>query len=87
MSTVEHTAMIETSYLGPTNCRGSRVSARVVSNHKTRLVVPWDHALGSFENHERAARALADKLEKGALLYSSSVDGCGYVFTVASEVR
>lgn len=50
---------IRTRYVGPTNTRGSRVSAQCESG---RLTLPWDCALSSEENHAAAAKALAEKL-------------------------
>jgi len=59
-STILMGPVIITRYLGPTNCRGSRV----VATHKRdngqtwRKVLGWDHALNSEENHQAAAEAL-----------------------------
>ena len=49
---------ITTRYHGPTNCRGSRISARAQAG---RLSLPYDHALTLDGNHEAAAAALAGK--------------------------
>lgn len=49
---------IETRYHGPTNYRGTRVSARASAG---RIFLAWDHSTGIEENHARAARALAEK--------------------------
>jgi len=49
---------IVTKYLGPTNHRGSRIKATATAGTVT---VPWDSAQGVDENHERAARALAQR--------------------------
>lgn len=56
---METARIIETTYKGPTNSRGSRVVASVPS---TRIVVPWDYALNPDDNHAEAARQLAAKL-------------------------
>lgn len=51
---------ITTKYHGPTNFKGSRVSASAEGGH--RLYVSWDDALDSSENHKQAAMALAKRL-------------------------
>lgn len=50
---------ITTRYHGPTNTRGSRVSARCQAG---RVTLNWDDALNQDQNHDRAALALARKL-------------------------
>jgi hypothetical protein len=50
---------IFTAYHGPTNTRGSRVSAKCEAG---RLSLPWDDALDSEGNHKAAAQALIKKL-------------------------
>lgn len=50
---------IETTYCGPTDHRGSRVIAKCEAG---RVVVEWDYALNSDENHRAAAEALSAKL-------------------------
>lgn len=54
---------IETKYHGPTNTRGSRISARAGAG---RIFVPYDHALDIYENHAAAARAFADRFQWGS---------------------
>ena len=51
---------IQTAFLGPTNHRGSRISATCKRDSKKtyRKVVAYDHALDSGENHRIAALAL-----------------------------
>ena len=51
---------IKTTYLGPTNFRGARIVA--TDCDKNRIVLPYQDMLGSDENHERAARALCEKM-------------------------
>ena len=65
---------IVTKFLGPTNHRGSRVSAQVsdygsdmevnsrADGRPGRIVIDWDHRYNPAENHRRAAFALANKL-------------------------
>jgi len=52
---------ITTKYHGPTNARGSRISARDCDNNK--VFVSYDHSLDSYENHLSAARALINKMQ------------------------
>lgn len=78
---------ITTKFHGPTNTRGSRVSAKCNAG---RITLSWDHALDSTENHDAAARALIKKLDwieskfcGGELPENNSAHRC-YVF--ASEI-
>lgn len=52
---------IFTRYRGPTNMRGSRVTATTPNG--LRATVPWDHALDADDNHDAAARKLAHAIE------------------------
>jgi len=49
---------IRTRYHGPTDTRGSRISATTISGK--RVYVPYDHALSINDNHTAAARKAAD---------------------------
>ena len=51
---------IRTSYHGPGNVRGSRVSATSASG--LRVSLGYDDGLSSEQNHRAAAQALCDKL-------------------------
>jgi hypothetical protein len=51
---------IETKYHGPTNKRGSRVSARW---RDFRVSVAYDSELGTIENHAAAVRKICEKAE------------------------
>ena len=57
--------IIETRFLGPTNYRGSRVSAvcKRDSDCAFRATVNWRHALNPTDNHRAAAEALIERLE------------------------
>jgi len=55
---------IVTSFIPPTNHKGARLSVR--SSADTRTIVAWDDALGTDENHARAARILANRLAWGS---------------------
>lgn len=60
---------IRTRYHGPTNTRGSRISAKCGAG---RVSVPYDHALNLYDNHAAAARALLAKLGWDAEEYTRS---------------
>ncbi len=59
--------VIITRYLGPTNTRGSRISATHKRDSETtwRAVIAWDHALNPAANHQAAAMALLAKWPLG----------------------
>jgi len=70
---------IETKYHGPTNSRGSRISAR---SQAGRIFVHYDHALSIEANHHAACLALATKLGwTGRWVGGARADGCGNVYT------
>lgn len=50
---------IETRFIGPTNTKGARVKAIATGTGDT-VILPWDHAIDTLPNHQRAARALAE---------------------------
>ena len=71
---------IVTRYLGPTDHRGSRVKAMADwGEHLKTVVLDWDDALNSTENHARAANALAVKLEWRGRWIGGGIK-TGYVF-------
>ena len=51
---------IETKYLGPTNYRGSRITAKAPAG---KVTLEWNYELSTEENHVEAAKALANKFE------------------------
>ena len=55
---------ITTKFLGPTNYKGSRVSASHKRDNETtyRAIVDWRHDCDTEQNHQRAAQALLNKL-------------------------
>lgn len=53
---------IETKYHGPTNTRGSRISA-TASVCRKRVWVEYDHALNAGNNHMAAAQKLMEVLD------------------------
>ena len=56
---------IETAYHGPTDHKGSRISATCKrdSDKTYRKVVSFDHALDTGENHRAAALALMEVID------------------------
>ena len=72
---------ITTTFHGPTNSRGSRVSAKLQSGAKVTL--HWDHALNPFDNHAGAVVALLAKegLDVRREVHVSD-NGNGYIFTM-----
>lgn len=81
---------ITTKFIGPTNFRGSRIKAKCQA---ASITVSWDDALGTDDNHDKAAQALASKLGWTGYAYGTLVggglpDGTGncYVF-VKTELR
>lgn len=80
---------IETKYLGPTNSRGSRVKATCEAGS---VVIEWDDALDSPENHDNAVRQLIARLDWASAArgdwYRGGLKGSrGYVYvcTYATE--
>lgn len=74
---------IMTAYHGPTNTKGSRVSAKAEAGRVTRH---WDHALNSDENHCAVASALAFKLDWSGLWIGGGM-ARGDVYVWAGDVR
>ena len=73
---------ITTKYHGPTNTRGSMVSAS--DSDGNRVSIPYDHALNSEESHRKAAVAFCSKMKwSGAdtMICGSNRDGYVFVFT------
>lgn len=79
---------IVTKYHGPTNHKGSRISARADAG---RVIVSYDHALNISDNHKAAAQALADKLGwtvahgMPALAGGALPGNAGYCFVMPRE--
>lgn len=75
-------AAIQTKFLPCTNYRPSRVKAW---SQAGSIVLSWDYALDVGANHEKAAKALAAKLEWNTERYGELVGGAlpngGYAFT------
>lgn len=47
---------VVTTYHGPTNYHGSRITVRRADGGGKRITVGWDHSLGTTENHAAAVR-------------------------------
>jgi hypothetical protein len=63
---------IVTTYHGPTNHSGARVTAKAWAG---RVSVSYDHSLTGEQNHHAAAKALVDKLKwKGHWIEGGSPD-------------
>jgi hypothetical protein len=74
---------IETRYHGPTNTRGSRVSAQSTDDRKCGVAyITYDDALDSTANHEAAARKW---LQKWIKAYPYSVTG--YILAACGSDR
>lgn len=71
---------IQTKYQGPTNARGSRVTARCESG---RISLAWDDGLDAEDNHRAAANALLQKLDWSGDWLGGGLIGDGYVFVHA----
>ena len=68
---------IITHFIGPTNFRGPRVSAKADAG---RIVVNWNYALSVEANHRAAAEALANKLGWNGGWIGGGLPGDGFVF-------
>lgn len=81
---------ITTRYHGPTNHRGTRVSARAQVG---RRFYPWDYSRNPEENHRKAAELFATEwgwltLEgrpPRTLAGGAMHDGTGYTFVIVEE--
>ena len=76
---------IKTKYLSPTNHKGTRVKAQADAGS---VIVEWDHALESSENHAAAAQMLCQKYgwnkqgKKSYKLIQGGIDNGNYVFVL-----
>lgn len=69
-----HYRAIRTRFAGPTNTRGSRVIADA-GDRASRIVVDWNHALNSEQNHAYAAVLVTRKMGWVGEFYSPLVGG------------
>jgi hypothetical protein len=81
--TYSYQAFVQTKWLGPTNHKGAHVRATNVSSGST-IVVSWDYALSTCENHIAAARALlvvCDQPQPDSFLMCGTKDLTGCILT------
>lgn len=79
--------IVEVSYHGPTNSRGSRLVAK--DNSGKRVSVPWDHGLSDEQNYDRAAAALwslLGRVGEGKKLYSRTLKGGKRIYLATPEI-
>jgi len=67
-----------TKYHGPGNVRGSRISA--TDEDGNRVIIGYDSAMNSDENHRQAALALCAKMGWSGTLAEGALKS-GYVYT------
>lgn len=72
---------ITTKFMGPTDFRGSRIRA---FTEDQSITVPYEYEGHPEEAHEKAARALMDKMRWQADLLGGGVKG-GYVWVMVPE--
>lgn len=71
---------IETRYHGPTDTKSSRVSA-TASGGAGRVMLTWDNARGSEDNHAAACAALMRKMNwRGTMQGGHTKRGMVWVF-------
>lgn len=76
---------IVTRYLSSSATRGARITATAQLGGVT---VDWDDSQGVYENHIRAAKALADKWGWGGRWYGGALPtDQGYCFVCAGSFR
>lgn len=76
---------IRTRYQGPTDWKGSRITATTKGR---RLSVPWRYELSTGENHQRAARLLAERIGAPAPVFSQELqDRRGYEWTQPTSTQ
>lgn len=76
---------IETTYSGATDTRGARVIAR---SQARRISIPWDDGLNQEDNHAKACKLLAGKLEWfGMWAEGGKADGKGNVYVCIERYK
>ncbi len=70
---------IKTTYIGPTDTKGSRIKATF--NGKS-LTIPYDYSLNSYDLHFKAARMFAEK--HGFQIGDEDSHDKGYKFTITT---
>ena len=81
--------LIRTKFLGPTNHRGSRITAvHKRDNERTeRVTLEWDHSMNGLENAKAAALALCAKwpYEQTMILVACGFDHDHWYFVASTE--
>jgi hypothetical protein len=72
---------IQTKYHGPTNTRGSRISASDLDGN--RVSISYPHELSGEAVHRKAADALCEKMGWNGALIGGAIRN-GYVFVFVS---
>lgn len=67
---------IVTRYLGPSNVRGSRISAKCAAK---RIILNWQDGLNTEDNHKRAALTLMQRLGWHGEIFSGGLANCDWV--------
>jgi hypothetical protein len=77
---------IQTKYIGPTNVKGSRCKAWAQAGS---VLLAWDDALNSEQNHVRAAEALAAKFHWFGAWHMGALPepARGFCFVCADDVK
>jgi hypothetical protein len=73
---------ITTRYIGPSNTRGSRITATAEGGN--RVVISYDPALNSDGAHMKAAITLCEKMGWGTDIIGGGTDN-GYVFVFSKS--
>ena len=90
---------IKTTYLGPTNDRGSRIKAKLLGDShrcdQPSKTVGYDKGLNCVPNHTKAVKALIQEMEgfgwfEGATsitITAGNSDHAGYIFFVSPSYK
>tara|TARA_A100001515_G_scaffold143998_2_gene146739 strand:+ start:1846 stop:2130 length:285 start_codon:yes stop_codon:yes gene_type:complete len=80
--------LIRTKFLGPTDCRDSRITAvhKRDSKQTQRVTIPWDRELDAMENAKAAALALCRSwpYEQSMVLVACGFDHDHYYFIAST---
>lgn len=79
------TFAIITKYVGPTDTKGSRISARFLVGGG-KVFIPFPYELNSEERHRAAASALIQKYNRELTITKSADSLTGYVF-IAEQTK
>jgi hypothetical protein len=69
---------IKTKFLSPTDTKPARVKATTTSG--INLTLSWDHGLDTYDNHVKAAQALAERLKWPGQWHGGSADDGEMIF-------